>query len=323
MIEVRHLTKRFPGVIAVDDLSFDVRRGEIVGFLGPNGAGKTTTLRILCGYLPATAGEVRVAGYDVFRDSLEVRRRLGYLPENCPLYPEMRVIEYLRFRARLKGLSGRRMRERVEAVMRLCGLDGAGRRLIGELSKGFRQRVGLADALVHEPELLILDEPTLGLDPNQIREVRRLIRDLAERHTILLSTHILQEVEMTCRRVLIIHRGRLVAADTPDNLRALREGGPRIIVEISGPAAEVGAGLGALPHVRSVRAIGQEESWVRYELEGVRHVDLRPQVFELAARRGWTLRELRLERRSLEDVFARLTEGGGEPLAPPAEEEPS
>ena len=206
--------------MAVDDVSFEVARGEIVGFLGPNGAGKTTTMRILACYLPATGGAVNVAGYDVFRDSIEVRRRIGYLPENVPLYPEMRVDEYLNYRARLKGVPPKKRRKRVDEVKGLCGLKDVGRRIIGQLSKGFRQRVGLAESMVHDPDLLILDEPTIGLDPNQIRQVRELIKGLAPRHTILISTHILPEVEMTCQRVLIIHRGRIVASDTRSNCGA-------------------------------------------------------------------------------------------------------
>src|SRR5512141_1195190 len=204
MIEVANLTKRYAGHTAVSDVSFTVKRGEIVGLLGPNGAGKSTTMRILSCYLPATSGTVRVAGMDVFRQSDEVRRRIGYMPENNPLHYDMRVREYLKFRARIKGLSWRRSRERVDVVTEQCGLTDVSRRLIGQLSKGYRQRVGLADALVHEPELIILDEPTIGLDPNQIRSVRQLIKGLARSHTVLISTHILPEAELTCNRMLIL-----------------------------------------------------------------------------------------------------------------------
>src|SRR3984957_15596275 len=219
MIEVSNLTKRYAGRTAVNDISFTVARGEIVGLLGPNGAGKSTTMRGLSGFMPATGGTVRVSGLDVFHDSNEVRRRIGYMPENNPLYPEMRVREYLRFRARLKGLGWRRSRERVSTVMDQCGLADVSRRIIGQLSKGYKQRVGLADALVHEPDLIILDEPTIGLDPNQIRSVRKLIKSLAEKHTVLISTHILPEVELTCNRVLIMREGKILAADSPDNLQ--------------------------------------------------------------------------------------------------------
>ena len=208
MIEVANLTKRYAGNTAVSDISFTVRRGEIVGLLGPNGAGKSTTMRILSCYLPATSGTVRVAGLDVFEQSDEVRRRIGYMPENNPLHYDMRVREYLKFRARLKGLSRKQSRQRADVVMEQCGLTEVGRRIIGQLSKGYRQRVGLADALVHEPELIILDEPTIGLDPNQIRSVRQLIKGLGGTHTVLVSTHILPEAELTCHRVVIMFDGK-------------------------------------------------------------------------------------------------------------------
>jgi ABC-2 type transport system ATP-binding protein len=236
MIAVTDLTKRYAGRTAVAGISFTVARGEIVGLLGPNGAGKSTTMRILSCFLPATSGTVRVAGFDVFHQSEEVRRRIGYMPENNPLYPEMRVREYLKFRARLKGLDWRRSRERVTTVMEQCGLTEVGRRIIGQLSKGYKQRVGLADALVHEPELIILDEPTIGLDPHQIRAVRQLIKSLAQKHTVLISTHILPEAEMTCNRMLIMYDGKILAADTPDNLQRLMAGSSQIIAEIAAPA---------------------------------------------------------------------------------------
>ncbi len=311
MIRVSHLTKRFGRTTAVEDVSFEVGRGEIVGFLGPNGAGKTTTLRILCGYLPATGGTVHVADRDVLAESLEVRRRIGYLPENCPLYPEMRVDEYLSFRGKLKGLGHRKCRERLSEVKDLCGLQDTGRRIIGQLSKGYCQRVGLADVLMHDPDLLILDEPTIGLDPNQIRQVRELIKDLARRHTILLSTHILPEVEMACERVLIINKGRIVASDTPANLRNLMRGSSRVVVEICGPRDVAHEQLSALPHVQDVSS-HEDGEWTRFELECSKDMDLRENVAELAARRRWKLRELTLETRSLEDVFVSLTHGDAE-----------
>src|SRR5260221_3513551 len=226
MIEVSNLTKRYAGRKEVAGMSFTVARGEIVGLLGPNGAGKSTTMRILSSFMPATSGTVRVAGYDVFHESVEVRRRIGFMPENNPLYPEMRVREYLKFRARLKGLGWRRSRQRVATVMEQCGLTDVSKRIIGQLSKGYRQRVGLADALVHEPELIILDEPTIGLDPHQIRSARQLIKSLANSHTVLISTHILPEAEMTCNRMLILYEGKILAADTPENLqRVMSDGG--------------------------------------------------------------------------------------------------
>src|SRR5688572_9410865 len=234
MIQVDNLTKRYIGHVAVDEVSFQVERGEIVGLLGPNGAGKTTIMRVLSCYMPASSGTVRVAGYDVFTQADEVRRRIGYMPENNPLHQEMRVREFLKFRARLKGLSIRRSRERVDVVLQQCGLTDVQKKIIGHLSKGYRQRVGLADALVHEPELIILDEPTIGLDPNQIRSVRQLIKDLGRTHTVLISTHILPEVEMTCSRVLIMRRGKVLVADTTENLQKTMSQG-QIVAEIAAP----------------------------------------------------------------------------------------
>ena len=307
MIEVEHLTKHYPGRVAVDDVSFQVSPGEIVGFLGPNGAGKSTTMRILSGYLPATGGTVRVAGYDVATESIEVRRRIGYLPESCPLYGEMRVDEYLRFRARLKGVPRAKLAARLAEVKQRCGIADVGQRIIAHLSKGYRQRVGLAESLVHDPELLILDEPTIGLDPNQIRLVRSLIRELAERHTILLSTHILSEVEMTCRRVLIINKGRIVASDTPERLRRRMEGEALVTAEIRGPRADVEAELRRLPGVVEVTAEGGE-TWNRYTVRAPRAQDVRELVFQTAAARGWTLRELHQEAASLEEIFVNLTQ---------------
>jgi len=231
MIEVVNLTRRYGSRIAVLDISFSVRRGEIVGLLGPNGAGKSTTMRILAGFLPATSGTVRVAGLDVFDQSNEVRRRIGYVPESNPLHPDMRVREYLRFRARLKGLGGAAVRRRVETVLEQCGLNDVAGRIIGQLSKAYRQRVGLADALVHEPELIILDEPTAGLDPAQARAARQFIKGLAHTHTVLISTHILPEAEMTCSRVVIMFGGKILAADTTKNLRRLMGGSDRAFCE--------------------------------------------------------------------------------------------
>ena len=251
MIEVKSLTKRYAGRTAVAGISFTVARGEIVGLLGPNGAGKSTTMRILACYLPATSGTVRVAGFDVFHQSNEVRRRIGYMPENNPLYSEMRVREYLKFRARLKGLGWRRSRERVSTVMEQCGLTDVSRRIIGQLSKGYRQRVGMADALVHDPELIILDEPTIGLDPHQIRAVRQLIKSLARAHTVLISTHILPEAEMTCNRMLIMYDGKILAADTPENLQRLVAGNSQIIVELAAPAAALRECWSQVPEIET------------------------------------------------------------------------
>ncbi len=308
MIEVANLTKRYAGHAAVSNISFGVRRGEIVGLLGPNGAGKSTTMRILACYLPATSGTVRVAGLDVFSDSTEVRRRIGYMPENNPLHHDMRVREYLKFRARLKGLGRKRSRERVDTVMEQCGLKDVGRKVIGQLSKGYRQRVGLADALVHEPELIILDEPTIGLDPRQIRSVRQLIKSLAHDHTVLISTHILPEAEMTCGRVLILYEGKILAADTPENLQRLMNSSSQIIAEIAAPIAELEDCWGQIPEIERFDISPAEGDYFRCALTPRNGIDLRPNIFLLARERGWYLRELTRNRHSLEDIYVQVTQ---------------
>jgi ABC-2 type transport system ATP-binding protein len=307
MIEVSNLTKRYAGRTAVDDISFTVARGEIVGLLGPNGAGKSTTMRVLSGFMPATSGTVRVAGFDVFYDSEEARRRIGYMPENNPLHPEMRVREYLKFRARLKGLGWRRSRERVTTVMEQCGLTDVHRRVIGQLSKGYRQRVGLADALVHEPELVILDEPTIGLDPHQIRAVRTLIKNLGGQHTVLISTHILPEVEMMCGRVLIMFNGRVLASDTPDNLQHRMAGGSQIIAEIAAPLETLNAVWEGLPEVEQFDVSAMDGDYCRCALTPRDGVDLRARIAALACQQGWALRELSRSRHSLEDIYVQVT----------------
>jgi ABC-2 type transport system ATP-binding protein len=312
MIEVDHLTKRYAGHTAVTDVSFRVGRGEVVGLLGPNGAGKSTIMRILSCFMPATAGTVRVAGYDVFTQTDEVRRRIGYMPENNPLHKDMRVREYLKFRARLKGLDRPRSRERIQIVTEQCGLAEVSHRIIGQLSRGYQQRVGLADALVHAPELIILDEPTQGLDPNQIRTVRQLIKDLGRQHTVLLSSHILPEVEMTCTRVLILHEGRILAADTPENLQGdLRETG-QVVAEIAAPPDELHALWEHLPEIEHHDIAAAEGDYQRCTLTPRAGVDLRPQIYRLAVERGWPLRELTRTRRTLEDIFVRVTLAGKE-----------
>lgn len=314
MIAVANLTKRFAGRTAVEDISFTVARGEIVGLLGPNGAGKSTTMRILACFLPATSGTVRVGGLDVFRESEEVRRRIGYMPENNPLHPEMRVSEYLKFRARLKGLSLRASRARVDVVMEQFGLTDVQRRIIGQLSKGYRQRVGLADALVHEPELIILDEPTIGLDPQQIRTVRELIKGLATKHTVLISTHILPEVEMMCHRVLILLKGCIRAADTPDNLQKIMAGQSQVIAELSAPLEALQACWAQLPEVENFDISPAAGEYYRCALTPRDGVDLRPLVFSLARERGWALRELTRSRHSLEDIYVQATKPQEEEL---------
>lgn len=307
MIEVASLTKRYAGHTAVSNISFTVRRGEIVGLLGPNGAGKSTTMRILSCYLPATSGTVRVGGLDVFHHSNEVRRRIGYMPENNPLYYDMRVREYLKFRARLKGLGLRRSRQRTDVVMEQCSLTDVSRRIIGQLSKGYRQRVGLADALVHEPELIILDEPTIGLDPNQIRSVRQLIKSLGQAHTVLISTHILPEVEMTCNRLVIMYEGKILAADTPENLQRLMSGTNQVLAELSAPMADLQKAWTEMPEIQHFDVSPAEGEFFRCALTPRNGVDLRPLVFELAKQQGWVLRELTRNRHSLEDIYVRVT----------------
>jgi ABC-2 type transport system ATP-binding protein len=312
MIEVAELTKRYAGRVAVSNLSFTVGRGEIVGLLGPNGAGKSTTMRILACFMPATSGTVRVAGLDVFAQADEVRQRIGYMPENNPLYPEMRVREYLKFRARLKGLTRKRSRERVGVVMEQCGLAEVSRKTIGHLSKGYRQRVGLADALVHEPELIILDEPTLGLDPNQIRAVRHLIKELGDEHTVLISTHILSEAEVTCHRVLILHEGRMLAQGTPENLQQLMSSGSQIIAEIAAPLADLRDCWDQMQEIDNFDIVPADGAYFRCALRPRNGLDLRPLIFALARDRAWPLRELTRNRHSLEDIYVRVTRPEGE-----------
>ncbi|HEY4782952.1 MAG TPA: ATP-binding cassette domain-containing protein [Chthoniobacterales bacterium] len=306
MIKVEQLTKKYAGVTGIDQISFEVGKGEIVGFLGPNGAGKTTTMRILASYMPASSGRATVAGFDVFSESLKARRHLGYLPESVPLYHDMRVNEYLRYRGALKALSGKRLKNRLGVIKELCGLREVGRKKIAGLSKGFRQRVGLAEAMIHEPDLLILDEPTIGLDPNQIRQVRELIKSLGERHTILLSTHILSEVEATCSRVIIINRGRIEASDTPENLvNQLRTSG-LLRLEVKSGSEDPVPHLEEIAGVREVRAVSNGE-WRCFEIRIEANSDPREQIFQLAVGRKWVIRELSKERATLEDAFVELT----------------
>jgi len=307
MIKVEQLTKCYGSVRAVDGIGFTVDKGEIVGFLGPNGAGKSTTMKMLAGFLPPTSGSAEVAGRDVFRESLRAREHIGYKPENVPLYPDMRVCEYLSYRAALKGVPGRRMKERVGDVLDLCGLRDAERTIIGRLSKGFRQRVGLADAMIHEPDLLILDEPTIGLDPNQIRQVRDLIRNLRRHHTILLSTHILPEVEMLCSRVIIINKGRIEAMDTPQNLRARIGAAGHIVMDVRVPdPRSAAAGLRKLEGVSSV-SMRQDAAWTIFTIHAAPGADPREALYAHAVAEKWPLRELSRSAVSLEQVFAEVT----------------
>ena len=312
MIELHQATKRFGARTAVDAVSLTVSRGDIFGLLGHNGAGKSTTMRVLSCFLPATAGSVRVAGLDVFTESQEVRRRIGYMPENNPLHPDMRVREYLKFRARLKGLGRGRSRERVDVVMEQCGLAEVSRRIIGQLSKGYRQRVGLADALVHEPDLIILDEPTIGLDPQQIRAVRQLIKSLGQKHTVLISTHILPEAEVTCNRMLILCEGRIVASGTPDELQNLMAGSSQIVAEIAAPLAALNECFSAMAQIEQFNVSAAEGEYHRCALTPRNGQDLRPLIHALVVERGWALRELTRNRHSLEDIYVQVTEPGEE-----------
>jgi ABC-2 type transport system ATP-binding protein len=313
MIHVSRLTKYYGDYAAVRDVSFDVERGQIVGFLGPNGAGKTTTMRILAGYMTATSGRAAIDGIDVFWRPVEVRRRIGYLAENCPLYTEMRVSEYLRFRAGVKGLHGSRARQRVDFVVERCWLEDVRRQLVGTLSKGYRQRVGLADALLADPPVLILDEPTAGLDPSQIRETRSLIRELGQQHTILLSTHILPEVEMTCDHVIIINRGAVAAKGRLDELA--RQAGAGAVIQATIEGRIERGPLVQLPGVRRVKdeTIG---SLTRLALTVDRPEEVVPRLCTLAAQEGWKIREVRPQRQTLEDLFVQIV-GEQEGVAAP------
>ena len=320
MIEVDHLTKRFGNLVAVDDISFAVDAGEVVGFLGPNGAGKTTVMRILTSFLPASSGRVRVGGHDPFWESLRVRRSVGYLPENVPLYREMRVVEYLFHRARLKRVPACLRKRRVAAVLEQCGIAEVSRRVMGQLSKGYRQRVGLADALVNDPPILILDEPTVGLDPNQVRLVREMIRSLGRKRTVLLSTHILSEVEMVCPRVIIISGGRIVAQDRTDSLTRALVQHDRFLVEVRGPRAQVRRLLADLPGVRRVVPRDGTDDTCSFQVEAMGDAGVREQILMAIGESDWSLVQLASRGPTLEDVFARLTRTDDvAPHAPAAE----
>ncbi len=307
MIEVEHLTKVFNSRKAVDDVSFKVNKGEILGFLGPNGAGKTTTMRILTCYMPATEGTARVAGYDVFDESIEVRKRIGYLPENPPVYPEMTVESYLHFVAKIKGAPSSQRQQQVDDAMGKCSIADVRNRIIGKLSKGYKQRVGVAQALLNNPEVLILDEPTIGLDPKQIFEVRSLIKGLAGDHTVILSTHILPEVSMTCSRVVIINKGKVVAMDTPQGLTHQVKGAERIALVVDGPKEAVQERLQSIVGVVRVSAEdGADGQPSSYTVECQLNTDLRRDLASAVVSQGWGLLELRGVSMSLEDVFINL-----------------
>ncbi|HLE44785.1 MAG TPA: ATP-binding cassette domain-containing protein [Methylomirabilota bacterium] len=309
MIEVDRLTKYYGPVAAIQDVSFAVEKGTIAGFLGPNGAGKTTTMRILSCFMPASSGSARVAGYDVFEQSLEVRRRIGYLPENVPLYGDMTVAAYLDFVADIKGLGRTERRRRVGEVMGRCLIEDVQGRLIGRLSKGYRQRVGLAQALVADPDVLVLDEPTIGLDPKQITEIRSLIKSLAGEHTVILSTHILPEVSMVCEGVIIINRGRIVPSGPLDRLMDELSPVARVQLQVEGPAEIVGASLRALPGVTRLESRGVTDGVGTFVVEADRGRDIRRDLYQLVAQQRWALLELRALGLSLEDVFIRIVAG--------------
>jgi ABC-2 type transport system ATP-binding protein len=307
VIEVQHLTKRYGAFTAVDDVSFRVEQGEILGFLGPNGAGKTTTMRVLTGYIPATDGRALVAGYDVFDKPLEAKRRTGYLPETPPLYPDMTVREYLTFVAKIKGVAPKERKARIDQVMRRTYVGDMANRACGKLSKGYRQRVGLAQALIHNPDVLILDEPTAGLDPKQIIETRRLIKELAGDHTIVLSTHILPEVAQTCQRVVIINKGKIVAIDTPDNLTGRLRGSETMLMHIDGNPAEVETALQRVPGVTAVRVGERHAHYTAFEIDSEPGRDVRRDLARAIVGSGFGLLELRPIRMSLEEIFLSLT----------------
>jgi len=307
MIEVENLTKRYGPTLAVSEVSFEVQKGEILGFLGPNGAGKTTTMRVITGYLPASEGRVRVAGYDVRDEPLEAKKRTGYLPENPPVYPDMTVTEYLTFVARIKGVARRDLRKRVEEVSEKCAVSDVQHRQIGKLSKGYRQRVGLAQALIHNPEVLVLDEPTAGLDPKQIIETRELIKGLAGQHTVVLSTHILPEVSKTCQRVVVINAGKIVAAGTPHELTHRLQGYETVLITVEGPVPEI---MDRLQRVRGVNMVEPREahdSTVTLEVHAEKGEDVRAELARSVVESRWKLLELRTSGMSLEDIFLKLT----------------
>ena len=306
MIEVQHLCKKYGPFTAVDDVSFRAESGEILGFLGPNGAGKTTTMRIITGYMPATEGTASVAGFDVFNQPLDAKRRTGYLPETPPLYPDMTVREYLRFVGKIKGVRAN-LTDRVDAVMKKTWIADMADRDCGKLSKGYKQRVGLAQALIHEPEVLVLDEPTAGLDPKQIIETRQLIRALKGNHTIVLSTHILPEVAQTCQKVVIISKGKVVATDTPDALTERLRGAVTVFVQAQGPVDDVQRALQSIPGVVRVGIADTRDTTPGFEVDSEKGADIRSAVANAVVRGGWDLLELRPMRMSLEDIFLSLT----------------
>jgi ABC-2 type transport system ATP-binding protein len=318
VIEVQHLTKQYGRFTAVDDVSFRVDKGEILGFLGPNGAGKTTTMRILTGYMPATSGKAVIAGYDIFEQPIEAKRRIGYLPETPPLYTDMTVRDYLLFVGRIRGVASKALRAHVDTAMEKARVADVAHRHCGKLSKGYRQRVGLAQALLHNPEVLILDEPTAGLDPKQIIETRELIKGLAGDHTIILSTHILPEVSQTCQRVVIINKGKVVAVDTPDNLTSRLRGSETMYLQVDAQGADAAAMLQGVPGVKRVAVADTRQQVVGFEIDSDKGRDVRRALAAAVVGRGWGLLEMRPMRLSLEEIFLHVTtEDAAVPAAAP------
>jgi len=307
MIEVTNLSKNYGDTVALKDVSFEVQRGEVLGFLGPNGAGKTTTMRIITGYLRPDAGTAKIAGFDVLSEPLEVKKRIGYLPEDNPLYNEMEPSEYLNFLGEVRGLSGSQLKDSIERVVEIAGIKEVFYRPIGELSRGYRQRVGIAQALLHDPEVLILDEPTSGLDPTQIVEIRELIKELGKEKTVILSTHILPEVTVTSTRVLIINRGSIVASGTADELTS--KAGDRMVlrVEIKGDPADIEDTFEKTPWIESFSRLSEEDGAYQYTVEAPPKDDIREKIFSLSVEKGWKLLEIWRERATLEEVFLQLT----------------
>ena len=306
MIKVSNLSKKYVGKPAVDNISFNVESGEIVGFLGPNGAGKTTTIRMLTGYIPPTSGTALIGGYDIFLNSLIAKQKIGYMPENVPLYDDMRVREYLLFRAELKGLRGQDVRKHMNEALELCSIKDIKSQMICSLSKGFRQRVGLADALINKPPLLILDEPTNGLDPSQIRSFRELIKELAENHTILISTHILSEVELTCDRVLIINKGQMIGNNTPLELSEKIKSSTTISLELKSQDHDIRDTISNISGIKKVTLEKQEDDWKFFRIRVDYGNDLREEIMNLGNKRNWLIREIHYQRSNLEDAYIEM-----------------
>ena len=306
MIKVSNLSKKYVGKPAVNNISFNVESGEIVGFLGPNGAGKTTTIRMLTGYIPPTSGTALIGGYDIFLNSLISRQKIGYMPENVPLYDDMRVREYLLFRAELKGLRGQDVRKHMNEALELCSIKDIKSQMISSLSKGFRQRVGLADALINKPPLLILDEPTNGLDPSQIRSFRELIKELAENHTILISTHILSEVELTCDRVLIINKGKMIGNNTPSELSEKIKSSTTISLELKSQDHDIRDTISNISGIKKVTLEKEEDDWKFFRIRVDYGNDLREEIMNLGNKRNWLIREIHYQRSNLEDAYIEI-----------------